>query len=185
MYVCIMYVCIYCGLDCRSLMILWNSVSNYQATINLPLALTQSRKKLRILPFPSYDFMQSGRNIPTFRRNVGTIVLYHTALRRITTRTIMAVGTLCTEHYVRTSRTPQIYIFFCQHLFQFCVSCFINFAGQHSQYSCILDYPRFEFRQGQEIFPFSKLPKLTLGSTQPPAQWTSKVLPSGVKGAGA
>jgi len=59
-YILFMYVCVYvrmyvrtCALDSRYLMILWNSVFNHQDTINLPLALTLSRKKLRILPLCS------------------------------------------------------------------------------------------------------------------------------------
>jgi len=75
-YVCL-YVCLYvytCGLNGRCLMILRNSVFDHQDTINLPLALTQSRHKLRILPFPImtscslaeiYRLSEERRNIRT------------------------------------------------------------------------------------------------------------------------
>jgi hypothetical protein len=35
----------------------------------------------------------------------------------------------------------------------------------------IMDDPGFEYRQGQEIFLFSKSSRLALSSTQPPIQW--------------
>ena len=87
MYVCVcvyvcMYVCMYvrtCGLDGRYHVILRNSVHNHQNITNLPLSLTRSRKKSQTLPFPSYDFVQSNRNIPPFRTNVGKSVPYFTS----------------------------------------------------------------------------------------------------------
>jgi hypothetical protein len=42
-----------------------------------------------------------------------------------------------------------------------------------------LDDPRFDFRQRQEAFLLSKLPRLTLGLTQPPTEWLSVSLLGG------
>ena len=47
-----------------------------------------------------------------------------------------------------------------------------------------LDGPRFESRDGQKIFLFSKTSRRALGSTKPPVQWASKSYLGG-KAAGA